>query len=241
MYSLCSILPFIKNIKNASLLSAILLITAWGLLAETRQVITWDSTEISQVLSPDKDYAKAIFTVQNNGARPAKILRAQSESNAIKTILKSRILEPDESGIIEVIFLAEGKSAGLYHNKVEVYFEGHEAPLATLHFMVTIPKLIELTPNTLIWNESNRNQAFTIELKLDDRYVNALTGIEYDEALYQVLLVPLKSKPNQYQLEVQPIVSERPFNSLIRIKASGPSASQVIEPLFLFNSFTLSQ
>lgn len=212
-----------------------------SLVAETRQVITWDTTEISQVLSPDKDYAKAIFTVKNNGEYPARILQAQSESNAIKTILKSRILEPGSSGIIEVLFLAEGKSAGLHHNKVQVFFEGHEAPLATLHFMVTIPKLIELTPNTLIWNEANREQAFMIEIKLDDRYVNSLTGIEYDEALYRLLLAPVESQPNQYRLEVQPLAPERPFNSLIRIKASGPNVSQAIEPLFLFNSFTLSQ
>ena len=238
MNSLFSILPLIKL---AFAMGASVLLTSLGLFAETRQIITWDTTEISQLLSPDKDFAKAIFTVKNNGLHPVRILRATSESNAIKSILKSRILEPGESGQIEVIFLAEGKAAGLHHNKVQVFFEGHTAPLATLHFMVTIPKLIELTPNTLIWDETKRNQAFTVELKLDDRYINSLIGIEYDEALYRVLLAPHKSKPNQYQLTVQPLVAERPFNSTIQIKASGPTLSQVIEPIFLFNSYTLSQ
>ena len=120
-------------------MGASVLLTSLGLFAETRQIITWDTTEISQLLSPDKDFAKAIFTVKNNGLLPARILRAASESNAIKSILKSRILEPGESGQIEVIFLAEGKAAGLHHNKVQVFFEGHTTPLATLHFIVTIP------------------------------------------------------------------------------------------------------
>ncbi|MAV39873.1 MAG: hypothetical protein CML12_04790 [Puniceicoccaceae bacterium] len=228
-------------IRYAMAVIASLVIIDLGLVAETRQVLAWNATEISQLLPPDKDFAKAIFTVQNKGAHPARILRVESESNAIKVILKSKILEPGASATIEILFLAEGKNAGLYHNKAQVFFEGHEVPIATLHFIVTIPKLIELSPNTLIWNKTNRDQAFTVELTLDDRYIKTLVGVEYDEALYQVLLIPDETKSNLYQLEIRPLVSERPFNSLIKIHASGPTVSEATEPLFLFNSFTLSQ
>ena len=238
MNSLFSILTVIKLVFA---MGASILITSLNLVAETRQILTWDTTEISQLLSPNKDFAKAIFTVKNNGLHPARILRAASESNAVKSILKSRILEPGESSQIEVVFFAEGKAAGLHHNKVQVFFKGHSAPLATLHFIVTIPKLIELTPNTLIWDEAKRNEAFTVGIKLDERYVNSLIGIECDESLYRVLVAPHGSKPNQYQLTVQPLVAERPFNSTIQVKASGPTLNQVIEPIFLFNSYSLPQ
>ena len=100
-----SLYHFFCVTKLVTFASAILLLSGLRLVAETRQIITWDRTEVSQLLSPDKDYAKAIFTVKNNGSTPVRILRAESESNAIKPILKSRILEPGASGIIEVIFL----------------------------------------------------------------------------------------------------------------------------------------
>ena len=45
-------------------MGASLLLTSLGLVAETRQIITWDTTEISQLLSPDKDFAKAILLLK---------------------------------------------------------------------------------------------------------------------------------------------------------------------------------
>ena len=48
-------------------MGASVLLTSLGLVAETRQIITWDTTEVSQLLSPDKDFAKAIFDEIANG------------------------------------------------------------------------------------------------------------------------------------------------------------------------------
>ena len=170
-----------------------------------------------------------------------RINEARSESNAIKTIIKKRIIEPGESATIEVIFLPEGKEAGLYHNKVDVIFEGHEEPLATLHYIVTIPKLINCSPNMITWEEGNLNDTFLVELKLDDRFVTTLSAIDYDQSLYKVSLIPDKLDGSKYTLKIEPIAERRPFSSLIKIKAGGPQLTEIEEPIFLFNSYSLSQ
>ena len=142
------------NLVKLIMISGISLFLArFTLEAIQTPIITWEKTEMSSLLEPGESFTKATFQTHNNGESRMRINEARSESNAIKTIIKKRIIEPGESATIEVIFLPEGKEAGLYHNKVDVIFEGHEEPLATLHYIVTIPKLINCSPNMITWEE----------------------------------------------------------------------------------------
>ena len=217
-----------------------LLLVRFPLEAIQTQLITWDKTEENRLLQPHETYVKAIFRTYNNGDAPIRMNHADSESNAIKTLIKKRIIEPGESATVEVTFLSEGKEAGVYHNKVNVFFEGHKDSLATLHFIVTIPKLIECSPNVITWDDDNSNGAFIVDLKLNENFVTNLISIDYDQSLYQVSLIPDKLSTYKYTLKIIPIADKRPFNSLIKIKASGPQLAEIEEPIFLFNSFSLS-
>lgn len=205
------------------------------------QIISWDETEVSTLLLPNEPFAKATFRTYNNGESRMRINHAFSESNSIKTIIKKRIIEPGDFATIEVIFLSEGKEAGLYHNKINVFFEGHEEALATLHYIVTIPKLISCSTNIITWEEGNFNAEFFVELTLDDRFVTGLSEIDYDQSLYKVSLIPDRINRSKYTLKIVPITEKRPFNSLIQIKASGPELTEIKEPIFLFNSYPLTQ
>ena len=230
------------NLIKLIMISGISLFLArFTLEAIQTPIITWEKTEISSLLEPGESFTKATFRTHNNGESRMRINEARSESNAIKTIIKKRIIEPGESATIEVIFLPEGKEAGLYHNKVDVIFEGHEEPLATLHYIVTIPKLINCSPNMITWEEETLNDTFLVELKLDDRFVTTLSAIDYDQSLYKVSIIPDRLDGSMYTLKIEPIAKRRPFSSLIKIKAGGPQLTEIEEPIFLFNSYSLSQ
>lgn len=230
------------NLVKLIMISGISLFLArFTLEAIQTQIITWEKTEMRSLLEPGELFTKATFRTRNNGESRVRINEARSESNAIRTIIKKRIIEPGESATIEVIFLPEGKESGLHHNKVDVIFEGHEEPLATLHYFVTIPKLINCSPNMVTWEEENLSDTFLVELKLDDRFVTTLSAIDYDESLYKVSLIPDKFDRSKYNLKIEPIVERRPFSSLITIKASGPLLTEIEEPIFLFNSYSLRQ
>lgn len=205
------------------------------------QIITWDETEVSSLLKPGEPFAQATFRTHNNGADRVRINHAYSESNSINTLIKKRIIEPGESSTIEVTFLPEGKEPGIYHNKVNVFFEGHEKSLATLHYIVTIPKLIHCSPNIITWENSNINDPFFVEIELDDRFVTGLSAVDYDKDLYDVSLIPDKVNKFKYTLKIEPIKEDRPFNSMITIKASGAEITDAKEPIFLFNSYSLNQ
>ena len=228
-------------VKLIVIFTITLYLARFTLEAIQTQIITWDKTEMNSLLQPGEPFTKATFLTRNNGKSRMRINEARSESNAIKTIIKKRIIEPGESATVEVVFLPEGKEAGLYHNKVDVIFEGHEEPLATLHYIVTIPKLINCLPNIITWEEENFNDTFLVELELDDRFVTNLNAIDYDQSLYKVFLIPDKFNASKYTLKIEPIAERRPFSSLIKIKAYGPKLTEIEEPIFLFNSYSLSQ
>ena len=228
-------------VKLTVILVISLFLARFTLEAIQTPIITWEKTEMSSLLKPGESFTKATFRTYNNGESSLRINEARSESNAIKTVIKKRIIEPGESTTIEVIFLSEGKEAGLYHNKVDVIFEGHEEPLATLHYIVTIPKLINCSPNMITWEEETLNDTFLVELKLDDRFVTTLSAIDYDQSLYKVSLIPHKLDSSKYTLKIEPIAERRPFSSLIKIKAGGPQLTEIEEPIFLFNSYSLSR
>ena len=71
-----------------------LFLVGFPLEAIQTQIITWDETEVSTLLQPGKPFAKATFRTHNNGESPMRINNAYSESNAIKTLIKKRIIEP---------------------------------------------------------------------------------------------------------------------------------------------------
>ena len=109
------------------------------------------------------------------------------------------------------------------------------------HYIVTIPKLINCSPNIITWEASNLNESFLVELALDDRFVTSLSEIDYDQTLYEISIIPDKLDGSKYTLKIIPITEKRPFNSLVKIKASGPQLTEIEEPIFLFNSYSLSQ
>ena len=218
-----------------------LLLVHFPLEAIQTQIITWDKTEESILLQPHETYSKVTFRTYNHGDAPVRINHANSESNAIKTLVKKRVIESGESATVEVTFFSEGKEAGIYHNKVNVFFEGHKDPLATLHFVVTIPELIKCSPDAITWEYDNRNDTFMVDLKLNENFITNLSSIDYDQSLYHVSLIPDKLSAYNYTLKITPIADNRPFNSLIKIKASGPQLAEIEEPIFLFNSYSLSK
>jgi hypothetical protein len=218
-----------------------LLLVNFPLEAIQTQIITWDKTEASILLQPHEAYSKATFRTYNHGDAPVRINHAYSESNAIKTLVKKRVIESGESATVEVSFFSEGKDAGVYHNKVNVFFEGHKDPLATLHLVVTIPELIKCSPNVITWEYDNCNDTFMVDLMLNENFITNLNSIDYDQRLYNVSLIPDKLSAYNYTLKITPIAENRPFNSLIKIKASGPQLTEIEEPIFLFNSYSLSK
>ena len=210
------------------------------LKSEQGQYILWNETEINKLLHPNEDSSKGVYVFTNTGRIPLRINEAYSASNAIKTTIKNRIVAPGETGIIEVLFLAEKKSPGIHHNKIKVFIKGNDSSIATLHFIVTIPKLINLVPNSITWGQENINEKFTVNINLNPLFLDSLTGLEYNSSLYDLTLKTQNEATGEYLLTIEPIKQNRPFSSLIKVSARGSQINTAAEYIYLFNSSTLN-
>ena len=202
------------------------------------QIITWGQTEIYKLLAPNETQVKATFTARNEGDIPIRINRIETESNAIKALIKGRIIPPKDSLQIELLFHAENKQ-GIYNNKVAVYIDNYQNKIAQLNFIVEIPKAISCAPNLITWYDQNKNEPATSMVTLDQRFVSRIDSIDYDQNTYAIKMAQDPIELNQYKLTITPISAKRPFNSVIKIKATGKKSEEIIEQIFLFNSFSL--
>lgn len=225
-----------KVLKRIAPYLLIIIIIGSTLNGEKGQYISWNETEIHKLLHPNEDSSKGIYLFTNTGEVPLRIDKAFSESNAIKTIIKNRIVAPNETGIIEALFLAENKSSGIHHNKIKVFLHGNDSAIATLHFIVTIPKLISLVPESITWGAENLNKKVTVNITLNPLFLDTLSGLEYDSSLYGLTLKTQDEYSGEYLLTIEPKMQKRPFSSLIKVEARGTKIDAVTEYIYLFNS-----
>ena len=224
--------------KVFHLVFILILLKGFSLEAIQSQIITWDKTEDYKLLHPNKTNVNATFTAYNNGTVPIRINRLETNSNALQTIIKGRIIPAKGSTEIEMLFCAE-KKQGIYNNKVAVYIDEDTKKIATLNLVVEIPELISCVPNIINWGDKNKNQSATCSITLDERFVVAIESLDYDKGTYAVELAQDSTERNKYTLMIKPISLKMPFNSVIRIKAIGKKSEKIIEQIYLFNSSSL--
>tara|TARA_B100001778_G_C18568663_1_gene621413 strand:+ start:113 stop:799 length:687 start_codon:yes stop_codon:yes gene_type:complete len=224
--------------KVFHLVFILILLKGFSLEAIQSQIITWDKTEDYKLLHPNKTNVNATFTAYNNGTVPIRINRLETNSNALQTIIKGRIIPAKGFTEIEMLFYTENKK-GIYNNKVAVYIDEDAKKIATLNLVVEIPEFISCIPNVIKWGDKNKNQLATCTITLDERFVVAIESLDYNESKYAVELEQGSTERNKYTLKIKPISLKMPFNSLIRIKAIGKKSEEIIKQIYLFNSFSL--
>jgi len=67
-----------------------------------------------------------------------------------------------------------------------VFLDGQSDPVATLHMVVNVPRLIDVQPQIIYWNRSSKKTERHIRITLDKRYVSELSDIEYNDSRIDV-------------------------------------------------------
>ncbi|MEM7790884.1 MAG: DUF1573 domain-containing protein [Verrucomicrobiota bacterium] len=147
--------------------------------------LVWDRTEARLEMSPNEESIRTTFTVTNKGEKTLRIAKVETSCGCTGTVLNKRIMEPGESTEIVGTF-NKGKRSGLNHNKLRVFLDSEPEPVATLHMIVNIPKLVEAQPQIVYWNNRSTQSERTVRIKLDKRYVDEITDIRYNRDLFSL-------------------------------------------------------
>jgi hypothetical protein len=196
----------------------LLSLTATSLLPAA--ILSWDRTEVELEMKPEQEEIRASFTVTNEDKKRIRIARVKTSCGCTGSIIDRKILEPGESTEIIATF-AKGKRQGTNVNNLKVYIDSQPDPVATLRMRVIIPKLIEATPMIAYWTPTSTQTERRITVTLDERFVDTITGIEYDEKKVNIVEEEPASGDASLILRVTPKSYDVLYRGNIIIKAKG--------------------
>ena len=181
--------------------------------------LEWDQTKVEIELKPDETEAKAEFIVTNKGERKLSIDRVKTSCGCTGSILNQKDLEPGESTTIIGTF-KKGNRLGLNHNRLQVFLKDQIEPVATLHMIVRVPRLIQASPSILYWNKSSTKTERQVQIKLDDQYLSEISNIEYDPELISISETDDSSDNSSRILTILPKSFDKPLRHTVLIKAA---------------------
>ena len=195
--------------------------------------LEWNQTEARIELKPDQEEAQTEFVVTNKGDETVRIARVRTSCGCTSSILNKKIINPGESTTITAIF-NKGKRQGLNHNKLEVFLDDQTDPVAKLHMIVQVPKLVDAQPQIVYWNPSTARSERRVRIKLDKRYVSEITSIEYDRS---TLTITAESDPDgrvDRILRILPKSFETQIRESVLIHARGADVMKAEARLHIF-------
>ena len=182
--------------------------------------LEWDRTEARIELKPGEEDARAKYIVTNKGEEAVRIARLKTSCGCTGSMLDRKIIEPGESTTITGTF-HKGKRQGLNHNKLQVYLDNQPDPVATLHMIVQVPKLVEAQPQIVYWNPSTSKTERRIRITLDKRYVDEIRSIDYDRDLLSVVEETDPDGKADRILRIRPKSFKTQTRETVLIKARG--------------------
>jgi len=220
-----------KHLSAAFLTISLLTLLLPAIADATR--LEWNQTEARIELKPDQEEAQVEFVVTNKGDQTVRIARVKTSCGCTSSILDKKIINPGESTTITAIF-NKGKRQGLNHNKLEVFLDDQADPVAMLHMIVQVPKLVDAQPQIVYWNPSTSSTARHIRITLDKRYVSEITSIEYDHSMLTIRAEPDPDGRVDRILHILPKSFETQIRESVLIHARGSDGMKAEARLHIF-------
>jgi hypothetical protein len=185
-------------------------------------LIDWDTKEVELTLTPEQKDARAIFTLTNNSDQAIRLSKVKTSCGCTGSILKKKVIEPGEQGEIIGTF-HKGRRVGKNRNKLEVFIEGVDNPVAELYMIVHIPELIKVEPKIVYWNSRAAKEPKEVTVTLDQTYLSKYSEITLDAELFSIEKRSDPLKPNELQLVISPKKYDSATRDTLVITAVGPN------------------
>ncbi|MGC6456044.1 MAG: DUF1573 domain-containing protein [Coraliomargaritaceae bacterium] len=190
-------------------------------LVVNASLLTWDRTEARVQIEPNQNQAKADYHVTNEGEETIRIEKIETSCGCTSPIIEKRILRAGESTKVTATF-NKGKRRGKTHSRLSVFIEGNPQPVATLHMVIEIPELVQIQPSIIYWNKQTDQTPRTVRVRLDSRYVETITAIDYNDSTLRLTGIPSNQKQVEFELVIEPLDYHKAMRETVEIKASGP-------------------
>lgn len=195
--------------------------------------LSWDHTEVDLEMQPGQEEIRASFKVTNEGDERIRIARVKTSCGCTGSIIDRKILEPGDTTEIIATF-NKGKRQGLNRKRLEVFIDGQPDAVATLHINVQIPELVAATPRIVYWNPSSARTERRVAVTLDERYVDKIIRIEYDNTQLEVVDEADPNGQATRLLHITPKSFDAQYRGMVKVIAVGKGGRKAEAQVMVF-------
>lgn len=193
-------------------LPAVVLATA----LPVRGGLVFDREVASETAAPSEETHESKFHFKNTGTKPVAISEVQSTCGCLGAATDKMLYQPGESGTLSAT-IKLGTFEGEVIKSIYLISDDVEAPKRQLQMKITIPKLMEVSPEVTTWavGEEAKPKKLTIKVLRDEPIV--VTSVSSTRDAFTAELVELE-KGRAYEVIMTPKTTAEPTLGAVKIE-----------------------
>ncbi len=187
-----------------------------GLAGVGRAGLKFDSELVKVDAAPEKDTVEAVFSFEVTGTEAMDLGEVETSCGCMKADPDKKTYAPGEKGKITAVFKL-GSFEGTVNKTLWVNSNDKEKPRHELTLEVTIPKLVEISPEVSTWNVGDEPTARVVKFKvLGERTIHVVAAVCSREKFTAEIKEIKKGK--EYDITLKPADTVEPTLGALRIE-----------------------
>ena len=181
-----------------------------------RAGLVFEREVATETAAPSEETHESKFVFKNAGPKPVTISEVQSTCGCLGASTDKLIYQPGESGTVSAT-IKLGTFEGEVIKSIYLISDDEEAPKRQLQMKITIPRLMEVSPEVTTWavGEDAKPKKLTIKVLRDEPIV--VTSVSSTRENFTVDLVEVE-KGRAYEVIMTPKTTAEPTLGAVKIE-----------------------
>lgn len=213
---------FLLDLPLAVLISTTISLTSCSrdskpVSATAARGIIWERTSVTGQYEHAKGEYIATFPFHVEGRDMVTITHVEPDCSCLLSADQDQVYKPDSHGVITARF-TPGIRTGEQDRTLKVHIAGMAEP-QTLQLHITVPEVLRLSANTLIWKRDEKPEPKTLELEILTPM--SVKGWNTTSEAFQVSVEPIEGQKS-YRITVTPKEITTSRSSLLILETDYP-------------------
>lgn len=180
--------------------------------------LVFESEVVTETAAPSEETHNSKFAFKNAGPEPVAITEVQTSCGCLGASADKMIYQPGESGTISAT-IKLGSFEGEILKSIWVLSDDAQAPKRQLQMKITIPRLMELSPEVTSWSVGEEAKPKTLTIKVLRDEPIEVTAVSSTRDNVSVELREIE-KGRTYEVILTPKSTEAPTLGAVKIETT---------------------
>jgi len=186
-----------------------------GLSSAGRGGLAFDADVVQETAKASEQAHKVVFRFKVVGEKPITIKEVQLTCGCLSAAADKTTYAPRESGTITA-FMTLGSFEGEVTKSIYVHSDDPTGPRRQLQMKITIPKLMEISPDVTTWQVGDAPVPKTISVKVLYEKPIEVTGVISTREKFTAEVKEI-TKGREYQIVLSPETTAEPVLGALRL------------------------